>query len=58
MNTILDVRSVMKTLLESKLWKFAMIWGVLTVVLGALILVWPGTSMLIASTLFGVYLLL
>ena len=48
----------MKTLLESKLWKFAMIWGVLTVVLGALILVWPGTSMLIASTLFGVYLLL
>jgi uncharacterized membrane protein HdeD (DUF308 family) len=58
LKTILDVRSVMKTLLESKLWKFAMIWGVLTVVLGALILVWPGTSMLIASTLFGVYLLL
>ena len=48
----------METLLESKLWKFAMTWGVLTVVLGALILVWPGTSMLIASTLFGVYLLL
>lgn len=48
----------METLLESKLWKFAMTWGVLTVVLGALILVWPGTSILIASTLFGVYLLL
>jgi uncharacterized membrane protein HdeD (DUF308 family) len=48
----------METLLKSKLWKFAMIWGVLTVVLGALILVWPGTSILIASTLFGVYLLL
>jgi uncharacterized membrane protein HdeD (DUF308 family) len=48
----------METLLESKLWKFALTWGVLTVVLGALILVWPGTSILIASTLFGVYLLL
>jgi len=48
----------METLLESKLWKFAMTWGVLTVVLGAIILVWPGTSILIASTLFGVYLLL
>jgi uncharacterized membrane protein HdeD (DUF308 family) len=58
LNTLLDVRSVTKTLLESKLWKFTVIWGVLTVVLGALILVWPGTSMLIASTLFGVYLLL
>ena len=48
----------MESLLESKLWKFAMTWGVLTVVLGALILAWPGTSILIASTLFGVYLLL
>jgi uncharacterized membrane protein HdeD (DUF308 family) len=48
----------MEKLLESKLSKFAMVWGLLTVVLGALILVWPGTSMLIASTLFGVYLLL
>jgi uncharacterized membrane protein HdeD (DUF308 family) len=48
----------METLLESKLWKFAMVWGALTVVMGALILAWPGTSILIASTLFGVYLLL
>jgi uncharacterized membrane protein HdeD (DUF308 family) len=48
----------METLLESKLWKFAMVWGVLTVALGALILAWPGTSILVASTLFGVYLLL
>jgi uncharacterized membrane protein HdeD (DUF308 family) len=48
----------MEKLLESKLSKFAVVWGLLTVVLGALILVWPGTSMLIASTLFGVYLLL
>ena len=48
----------METLLESKLWKFAMVWGVLSVALGALILAWPGTSILVASTLFGVYLLL
>ena len=48
----------MNTLLESKLWKFGMTWGVLTVALGALILAWPGISILVASTLFGVYLLL
>jgi uncharacterized membrane protein HdeD (DUF308 family) len=47
----------METLLESKLWKFAMTWGALSAVLGALILAWPGTSILVASTLFGVYLL-
>jgi uncharacterized membrane protein HdeD (DUF308 family) len=47
----------METLLESKLWKFAMTGGVLSAVLGALILAWPGTSILVASTLFGVYLL-
>jgi uncharacterized membrane protein HdeD (DUF308 family) len=47
----------METLLESRLWKFAMIWGALSVVLGGLILAWPGPSILVASTLFGVYLL-
>jgi uncharacterized membrane protein HdeD (DUF308 family) len=47
----------METLLESKLWKFAMTWGALSAVLGGLILAWPGTSILVASTLFGVYLL-
>src|SRR5262245_37493397 len=48
----------METLLESRLWKFAMTWGLLSAVLGGLILAWPGTSILVASTLFGVYLLL
>jgi uncharacterized membrane protein HdeD (DUF308 family) len=48
----------METLLESRLWKFAMVWGALSAVLGGLILAWPGTSVLVASTLFGVYLLL
>jgi uncharacterized membrane protein HdeD (DUF308 family) len=47
----------METLLESRLWKFAMVWGALSAVLGGLILAWPGTSLLVASTLFGVYLL-
>jgi uncharacterized membrane protein HdeD (DUF308 family) len=56
--TIKNTRSIMTTLLESRLWKSAMIWGALTVVLGALILVWPGQSIAVASTLFGVYLLL
>src|SRR5262245_64321253 len=48
----------METLLESRLWKFAMVWGALSAVLGVQILAWPGTSILVASTLFGVYLLL
>jgi uncharacterized membrane protein HdeD (DUF308 family) len=47
----------METFLESKLWKFAMTWGALSAVLGGLILAWPGTSILVASTMFGVYLL-
>ena len=47
----------METVLESKLWKFAATWGVLSAALGALILAWPGISILVASTLFGVYLL-
>jgi uncharacterized membrane protein HdeD (DUF308 family) len=47
----------METLLESRLWKFAMVWGALSAVLGGLILAWPGTTILVASTLFGVYLL-
>jgi uncharacterized membrane protein HdeD (DUF308 family) len=34
-----------------------MVWGALSAVLGGLILAWPGTSLLVASTLFGVYLL-
>ena len=47
----------METLLESRLWKVAITSGALSLVLGGLILAWPGTSLLVASTLFGVYLL-
>jgi uncharacterized membrane protein HdeD (DUF308 family) len=48
----------METLLESGLWKYAMTGGALSAVLGGLILAWPGTTLLVASTLFGVYLLM
>jgi uncharacterized membrane protein HdeD (DUF308 family) len=36
-------------------WKLAA--GVLTAILGAVVLAWPGPTILVASTLFGVYLL-
>jgi len=35
-------------------WKLAA--GVLTVILGGIVLAWPGPTILVASTLFGVYL--
>jgi uncharacterized membrane protein HdeD (DUF308 family) len=41
-----------------QLWKWELVSGVLTIVLGAVVLAWPGPSILVASTLFGVYLLL
>lgn len=47
----------MKTILEQQLWKWKLAAGVLTVVLGAIVLAWPGPSILVASTMFGVYLL-
>jgi uncharacterized membrane protein HdeD (DUF308 family) len=34
-----------------------LISGLLTIALGVLVLVWPGKSLLVAATLFGVYLL-
>jgi uncharacterized membrane protein HdeD (DUF308 family) len=38
-------------------WKAALASGLIAVMLGVLILVWPGISILVASVLFGVYLL-
>lgn len=38
-------------------WKAALASGLISVLLGVLILVWPGISILVASVLFGVYLL-
>lgn len=39
------------------LWKSLLAWGLLTVILGVVVLVWPGMSILVASGLFGAYLL-
>ena len=47
----------MNTVVGQKLWKYKLVAGLLTVVLGAIVLAWPGPSILVASTLFGVYLL-
>ena len=42
--------------LVQRLWTSAILFGLLTVVLGVVILVWPGKSILVAAVLFGVYL--
>ena len=39
------------------LWKSMLAWGVLTLILGVVVLVWPGKSIVVASALFGAYLL-
>jgi uncharacterized membrane protein HdeD (DUF308 family) len=38
------------------LWMSAVLIGVLTVILGVVILAWPGKSIIVAAVLFGVYL--
>jgi uncharacterized membrane protein HdeD (DUF308 family) len=48
----------MNSLVGQRLWKWTLVAGLLTVVLGAIVLAWPGPTILVASTLFGVYLLL
>jgi len=40
-----------------QLWKNKLVSDVLTIALGAMVLAWPGLSILVASTMFGVYLL-
>ena len=47
----------MNTLVGQRLWKSKLVAGLLTIVLGAIVLAWPGPTILVASTLFGVYLL-
>ena len=39
------------------LWKWRLASGLLAVILGILVLAWPGISILVAATLFAVYLL-
>jgi uncharacterized membrane protein HdeD (DUF308 family) len=47
----------MNTVVGKWLWKYKLVGGLLVAVLGAIVLAWPGPSILVASTLFGVYLL-
>ena len=42
----------------ARLWKWKLVAGVATAVLGFVVLAWPGPSILVAATLFGVYLLI
>ena len=39
------------------LWKSALLSGILAVILGVLVLVWPGKTMIVAAIFFGAYLL-
>ena len=48
----------MNSLVGQRLWKWILVAGLLTIVLGAIVLAWPGPTILVVSTLFGVYLLL
>lgn len=42
--------------LARHVWMSAVLFGLLTVILGVVVLVWPGPSILVAAALFGVYL--
>ena len=44
----------MISVLGQQLWKNMLVSGVLTIVLGAMVLAWPGPSILDVSTIFGV----
>ena len=57
-HTFDETRIVMNSLVGQRLWKWKLVAGLLTIVLGAIVLAWPGPTILVASTMFGVYLLL
>ena len=40
-----------------QVWKSTVLSGVLAIALGALVLAWPGKTLLVAAVLFGIYLL-
>jgi uncharacterized membrane protein HdeD (DUF308 family) len=53
-----EAKELIKPVLGQRLWKWTLGAGVLAIVLGGIVLAWPGPTILVASTLFGVYLLL
>jgi uncharacterized membrane protein HdeD (DUF308 family) len=50
--TTIETPSVVRNL-----WKSVLVLGVLTLVFGVAVLIWPGDSIVVASVVFGVYLL-
>ncbi len=44
------------TALAKKTWQTVLVTGLLAVVLGIVVLVWPGPSLLVAGILFGIYM--
>ncbi|MDT5141529.1 MAG: hypothetical protein QOD02_2106 [Mycobacterium sp.] len=48
----------MNGILAQQQWKGMMVAGALTAILGGVMLAWPGPSILVASVLFGVYLVM
>jgi uncharacterized membrane protein HdeD (DUF308 family) len=44
--------------LASRLWTTTLVSGALTAILGALVLLWPEKSLMVAAALFGAYLLI
>ncbi|MFD4459878.1 HdeD family acid-resistance protein [Nocardia sp. NPDC058480] len=44
------------TALAKKTWQTILVTGLLAVVLGIIVLVWPGPSLLVAGILFGIYM--
>ena len=53
----MSMNNIAASKLFPRLWQSTLVAGLLGVLLGALILLWPGISILAASVLFGVYLL-
>jgi uncharacterized membrane protein HdeD (DUF308 family) len=47
----------MNGVLAQQQWKVKLVAGVLTAILGGIVLAWPGPSILVAACLFGVFLL-
>jgi uncharacterized membrane protein HdeD (DUF308 family) len=48
----------MKMLVAQRQWEWKLVAGLLTTIIGVAVLAWPGPPILIASTLFGCYLLI
>ena len=50
------MQNIAPSKLFSRLWTSALVSGLLAVILGVCVLIWPGISLLVAAVVFGVYL--